>query len=340
MKLSSAISRFLFIVLCSVQQNMCMKRAQTIAKFDVFTQLLPEVQDNIFRCVEQKGNFQLLNKYWSKRASIASSQAFDNDLAGLSKERIICILLHAAYQDNYEGVENILKNSSLVQCIKDGNKCNKGHILYYYIDTMHGRKIIDFHEIVNDKKETKWLDLLKIYHIVQAPHSLEKMVPTPLVMSCLAGNSHIITTIPDTNKDRKSEHLKDALYIAVNNEYYSCVKMLIDDLYHDISWDDIGSHIKTRKALLTLPLLQFACMRKNVKIIEEILKTKEFDLNKIDITAAIQKTFLDNVIEDAHKNDEYKHIAALLRKYGAKTLQELQKATEEDNDIAGRIFLF
>lgn len=300
---------------------LCMKDMQTSRSFQFFSNLLPEVQYKILKYADSKASFQLLNRQWCECASIKSPHVFDNDLAGLSKERMIRVLIHAAYGENYVGVENILKNSSLLQLTKNNDNTST---LHCDLDLTDGRKIIDFYTIISDKQEKKWLDLLPRYNIVKASDLPDPIVIDPLIISCLAGNSYAMRAIVcdiDVN-------LKDALYIAINCGYYSCVKTLVNIVYDVSSWGEWDSHMKNITLLLSLDALKFACSKKNIKIIEEILKTREFDINKIHAAVMPPATFLDHVLEKAQNDDEYNNIVSLLQNYGAKTMQEI---TDEEN---------
>jgi hypothetical protein len=181
--------------------------------------------------------------------------------------------------------------------------------------------------VVSDHKKAKWLELLKKYRIIESSNFVDKIEPHPIMMSCLSGNSYLINTIADD----RGENLKNALYIAIDCGYYSCVKTLINNLYHDSCFGDMSVHAKNTKLLLTLKTLQFACLRKNIQIIEEILKTEEFDLNEIQVTM-VPSTFLDQVIDDAQKNNEYNNIVLLLQKYGAKTIKEVRERAQEEKE--------
>ena len=302
-----------------------MKRSESLnVCFTHFSLLSPEIQHKIFS-YHSKADVQLINKAWSYDASITSARAFDNDLAGLHKEHITRIIINAAYVGNYEGVNNILKRSSLLGCSKQGNKCEKDHILYYAIDYRNERKIIDFYDIAYSHVETKWKELLKKYRIVKVP-DLPAVETDFLTMSCLAGNSYIINTIAD------HKNAPNAFYVSIACGHSLCVKKIIDNLYRDSCWGDFSINTKNARLLLTFSSLQYACLKKNIKIIEEILQTKEIDVNEIQATM-VPTTLLDQMIGLAQNDWEYNDVVLLLQKYDAKTIQEIDERAEEEKEI-------
>jgi hypothetical protein len=319
------IIRLTFCVFICNQNMLSMERVEPLN----FSCLASEIQDKIF-FYNSRTTLQLINKSWSIDASIASPRAFDNNLAGLSRDHMIRVVIHAAYVGNYKGVENILKNSSLLGCTKkDKESCDKDHILYYYMEHGDEKKVIDFYDVV-DNQEKEWSRLLTHYRIVKAPRSWQRLKIDFLTMSCLAGNSSIINTIAHDEKI----NLENAFDISINCEHYSCVKKIIDNLYCDTSIGDFSANTKNTRLLLTINSLHRACLTRNIKIIKEILNTEEIDINTIQTTAAAaQITLLDQMVALAQNNSEYNDVVLLLQEYGAKTMQEVRERSEEEKEI-------
>jgi len=239
---------------------------------------------------------------------------------------MIRILLNAAYERNYKGVENILKNSNVLKNVKDTIVC-------YRPDIYEGDEVtLDLYSIVHYHMDIPMKILLNVYNITQFEPEKPKGTPSHLVMACLAGNSNCI---PDY-LHYDNEYKEAALSVAIDADHGACVKVLLDDLYDDSNLGDIMAHDRDKRSLLNKKLLNHACFKKKPKALKELLVINHFDLNEELFfccdNGMESLLLLDKVLELAEKDSEYNAIADLLKKYGAKTFIEIAMDSEEEKN--------
>jgi hypothetical protein len=148
---------------------------------------------------------------------------------------MIRILLNAAYKKNYDGVENILAKSSLLQ------QCPDKYLHYCFDTNEKGReKIIEIYRLSTKyyqankeftyKRDEKLYLLLKKYG-VQKPHIFDVALWTAVVnkniMACLAGDSDAITK-KDNASFIKKQRIKIAFEVAVSCNNIKCIKKCLE----------------------------------------------------------------------------------------------------------------
>jgi len=193
-----------------------------------------DVQRTIFQYIP-KFIFREINKEFATTWSITFPKIFSNDLCGLDKPHMIRILLNAAYKKNYDGVENILAKSSLLQQCPD--KC----LYYCYKTNKDGMKstieahqiVVKYHKINNEfipKGDEVLFSLLKKYEI-ERPKFANLFWKTTInknIMACLAGNSNAITKKDKDSSFAKKERIKISLEVAMSCNNILCIKKCLE----------------------------------------------------------------------------------------------------------------
>jgi hypothetical protein len=290
--------------LISCAKQCVVKRLYDETEFGKFSQLPLDTQRTIFKHSHNKTNFQHTNKSWYTNGSIQSVNLFHNndkkDCCGLSKKHISRIILCAAYNKNYKGVENILENSNFLDIVKD-------KFTYFCIDKYYLLHLQGIAKYNNDHT------LKKLCTKYQIPDPEELVCrPTDLIMYCLAGSSDAITH--STNYS----DIQNALKIAIDCDHAKCIKAL---LTKTVINDDFHKYINNGIILRALNY-------NNLTVLETLLTMKCFDINKkicfqTNSKKTIDITLFDHVLSLAQKDQAYNSTVSLFKKYGAKTIEEV-----------------
>lgn len=276
-----------------------------------FSKLLPELQVLFFRYSDNKANFQLVNTELSKIGSIKSEKIFDDEglCYGIDHSHMSRIFWHALYKKNYQGVENILKNSYL-------KKTEYKHMYYRNLAINEEGKevVLDPHCLAEDDEAIK---LLQQYKVASLPSDKIACQPTRLIMACLLGSSD---SIEHSMKGDKI-NIKNALSIAIDCDHARCVQQII---YLNDGFEDLFFYDEIR-SLLRRELLRRACINKSCKALEVVLQEGRF-INEV----VNDVTLLDEVLEVAQKDSSFESVVSLLQRYGAKTAEQLIAEKNED----------
>ena len=280
-------------------------------KFDQFNELLPEIKMQVFRLSDNKRNFQLTSKYWNEKVSIKSPDIFDeNGYCGSDSSHMCRIFLNAVYKKNYNGVENILKNSYI--------KMSQNKLICYSvvdIDYKDKMVILDPYSIVNHNFDIDMLKLLQEYNVVNL--SATKCEPTPLIMACLGGNSDAIEYSGD------EINVKRALGIIVDCDYEKCMQQLLNKVHDPNVFGaiaDLFTHDEN-KSLFCLTLLQKVCKKKSCKVLKVLLSDGQCKVNEI----LNNMTLLDELLELEKKDNSFAPVIGLLKEHGARTSEQIAK---------------
>jgi hypothetical protein len=279
-------------------------------QFIHFSRLPKDVQflvlEYAVRDSDNKVNLQVVNKEWSEVVSIKHPKIFDT-CCNIEHSHMKRIFLHAVYNNNYDGVENILKNSYLNR-IKDKNLC------YRHIDTNESG-----HELVLDpyhiaQEDEQMIGLLKKYNVATLLSDVNKAPcqTTALIMACLVGDSDAI----NYDKNNKAD-ISRALNIVVTGDYGKCMQRFIDGSF-DESLEDLFRHDEFLY-LLGRKLLRRACIYKSYKVLKILLHDRYCDKNN----SYNGDTLLDEMLRVAEDDSTFEPVVVLLKEYGAKTLQQI-----------------
>lgn len=278
--------------------------------FRDFSELPLEIQETIMKCSDDYANLQQVDRYWCGRKSIQTPDVFTEKFCNANKERMVRIILNAAYMKNYEGVENILKNSKILT--------NTQHRLpYHYIDTDGGKSVVlDLHGIARHNDDNQMSELLNKYNVPAFLAGQTVCNPTGLMMTCFMGDSQSIVSCLNI----ATKEMESVFKIVIDCDHGKCMNVLINNLYFDSSVIEMMLHSEKRKLLFTRALLMRACKGKRINTLKELLDTDYFYLNEIEN----DKTILDEILELATVNSEYNEVASLLEKYRAKTVADVE----------------
>ena len=343
MKISFLTARIVVSILFFSQQSFGMNWFPSLKSgvtFSYFTELIPETQFIVFKHSDNKNNFQKTNRNWYIKGSIKSPDIFSNDFCHVDHSRMIRILLNAAYVGNYAGVENILKKSTILGCLKNSLPCTKSHHLYYSIDSSQDQhEVLDMCCVTDHTGDEQLWQLLESYTITNSVH--DQCKPTELLMACLVGSSDIVSESRET--DRKN--VEKALKIAVDCDHGKCMKVLIDAIYDDSNFTEIIVHFNDANILLNEKLLERACVKKSIKALEALLDNpNHYNLNyelgsyTDDCGNIIPIRLLDKMLDKAQEDPEYDKVVLLLENYGARSGKEIENEREEENDVVRRLF--
>lgn len=324
------IIRVIFVLLFG-QISFGMSESKVL--FSCFTHLDENMQNEVMKYEEHKANLQLVNKYWSEKASVKSPDVFLYNFCNNNKHRLRRILLNAAYCKNHEGVKNILKNSNLLEqknnaffdkdCIQYKKSITDGIMLMIKKDI-----IISLGCIAKYNNDSPLRDILVEYGIDVTEDSVPDYF-IPSMMACLTGNSDEIEYIND------SEILKKCLIVAIDCDYGSCVQYLLRNILEDYSMTDMINRKNNVQYILSKNVFELALYDKKLKALEALLSCSHFGINNI-LTHEFngeQYTYLDAIILMKETNDpQYQKVEELLRKYHTKTLAELYQEKEDQED--------
>ena len=302
-----------------------------------FTQLDLGVQCEIMHYEHNKTNLRLISKFWSEQASIKSPTIFKNNFCNTDKKYLVRVLLHAAYVKNYTGVENILKNSSILADKDQNYFYNYFDTTYTLNDAIYNQRgcMLGLADVIKHNKDTEQFALLKKYNI--PTETVNCSYDIDLVMACLAGNSDAIQC---------NVSIKRELYltIAVDCDHDKCIKALLNPLLCDTSIVEslTWASDKYLQSLLNKDIIIRAINKKKLNALDALLSFNIFDINTLfnenDIKilcpknhknyCVLYRTLLEHVMRN-NKNNQHDNAIALLKKYGAKTLAEIE--SDKDN---------
>jgi hypothetical protein len=229
-------SHFSILTVLLISQHIFCMEPQALVNFTEFSKLPAEIRKNIFqysfKYSDNKNDFQLVNKEWSKNYSIQSATLFNNnenkDCCNLSPQHMTRILLCAAYNKNYEGVENILKNSNILDLVEN-------RLPHFCIDTYipNNRRSLSLnpHSIALYNDDKQMSQLLNQYTVATFESKIEIGEPIDLLMNCLAGNSNEIVKYSQQkhfDEDAIYNRLEKCLYVAIDSDHEKCIKILFD----------------------------------------------------------------------------------------------------------------
>jgi hypothetical protein len=291
------------------------------AQFERFSQLPQETQVLVIgyaaRDGECKSNLQVVNKCWSEVVSIKHPKIFDA-CCNLKHPHMSRIFLHAVYNSNYEGVENILKNSYFNK-IKSPNLCYRN----IYNNESGYEGVLDPYHIAREDK--RMVELLEKYNVATLPVGKVPCQPTPLIMACLSGNHDAI------NYDIKGDknNIRKALNIIAACDHEKCMQQLIEVLH-----DEFGDLFSKNEddEVLGRKLLRRACIYKSCKVLKMLLDYGFGGKNDIVDDA----TILDEALKLVKKDKSFDPVVVLLKKCDAKTFQQLQENVEDEESILER----
>jgi len=229
---------FFLSLVCGVACNILAMKDKEIEPivpgFIHFQTLSFDLQRNIFAFLDNRSHLRQLNKEFYTIWSIKNPFIFTNDLCGLQPEHMVRIALNAAYQRNYDGLENILNKSSLLQYCREHTE---GRIYYAFKTDKNEQEVIDIDIIglfSNDRKEKLRLLLPKYKVVLPTIHTMHTSLlymPQSNTMACLAGDSDAIS---ESSCDNIIEliknilNLKKDLYIAIACNYVKCMQKCVD----------------------------------------------------------------------------------------------------------------
>lgn len=284
-----------------------------------FSVSLPEVQLGVFCHSDNKNNMQRTNKEWYAKGSIQSPTIFTADFYRVNESCIKSILLNAAYVKNYKGVENILKNTPILERTDD-------NLPYYCIDFINEVGLVmDLRGIAKYNKDITLWQLLEKYKVPAFNPKQTICEPNKLMMCCFAGNSDDLKEHPLI--DYSNVEIVRALKVSIDFDHVKCIKILLD---HSIQHDC--------KLVFGEELLERACVKKNIKALQVLLAAKIFDVNGIATYVAedysiLHQTFLDKILYNVQKDPEYNIIVNVLKQFNAKTAVELGYADGQEVEV-------
>ena len=227
----------LFVVQATLSMEMVRKEGSTqnIFSLSLFKALPSELQRTIFHYIPHKSTFRELNKECATICSVKFPGIFADDLCGLDKQHMIRILLNAAYKKNYDGVENILAKSSLLQ------QCPNKYIYYCFDINEKGREkaievyrlSIKYYQVNKEslcKRDEKLHSILQKYGIKE-PNISDALWITGVnknIMACLAGDTDDITKKDKDSSFAKKERIKIALEVAMSCNNIPCIKKCLE----------------------------------------------------------------------------------------------------------------
>jgi hypothetical protein len=289
-------------------------------KFECFSRLPKDLQLLIIgysvRDANRKTNLQYVNRHWSEVVSIKYPRIFEA-CCNIERLQMSRIFLNAVYNSNYDGVENILKNSCL-------SKIESKNLCYRNVDNneMGYETVLDPYYIAREDKQM--IDLLEKYRVTTLSSNSQKVMcqPTPLIMACLAGNSDAINHDIRGNK----VNIRRAFNIVVACDYEKCMQQLMHNLSDE--FEELFSRDEER-LVLGRKLLRRACVYNSCKVLTILLNNRFCDKNNIYEGA----TILDEILRADRIN--FAPLIALLKKYGAKTAEQIldeNTAVDEENE--------
>lgn len=316
MKVLIIAARLLLIMICCIQFALGMQLSQSY-----LLELPEELQNKIFSFSDNKTNMQHSNKEWNEKKSIKNPTIFN--YVHLTEDKMTCILLSAAYVRNYDGVKNILQNTSIL-------RQSSNRLPFYHMGTCSNGKeaIIDLWGIAEQYKDYALANILKEYNIPAFTPGQTQCFADGLTMMCFTGNhmhygnSNVcLQKIWKLNKSSlDAENIQFLFNIIVDFDRVQCFKILCNE-------QNIDARIK---CVINRKLLERACLRKRKNILKELLNlnqnnvefAKIFDLNKIQTRATTdykvwQKTLLDQVLCEAEKDSDFNEIVTILQENGA-----------------------
>lgn len=339
------------LFLCLLYGHIIFAMEQLIT-FNKFSDLRPELQLKVFAHSHNKTSFQLVNKEWFEKASIKNDLLFmphfRDALYSCEKDekRLIGVLLHAAHEHNYKGVENILKNSGILNRVID----KQPHLLMEAPDG--GSIILDLWDIEFHHKDDKLHALLVKYEVDPVPSVAGHRIPDKkgfitsgcghaqvksrfsecnlsLPAHCISGNTAEISRV--MNYDNKSM-VEQCLKLAIDFDYGKCLNVLFTSFY--------GSKFKNKH-----DFLKRACIQRSLNALQVLLKEQSSVINQnfsfylvdssrqklgfLDSTLTRSGTLLDFAIENAQEDSWYNTVIDLLKEHDAKTESELISMTLE-----------
>jgi len=244
MKISFTKKCIIYSTFIIAQHIFCMESQSLVTFTDAFSKLPADMQKTIFQYSfkhsDNKTNFRLVSKEWSKNYSIQSATLFNNNgnknCCNLSPQHMTRILLCAAYNKNYEGVKNILKNSNILDLVEN-------RLPHFCIDTYikipHNKRTLSLnpHSIALYNNDTQMSQLLNQYAVATFDSKIELGEPINLLINCLAGNSDKIVEYSQQkqkhfgeDEDEIYENLEKCLDIAIDSDHTKCIKILFDTL--------------------------------------------------------------------------------------------------------------
>jgi hypothetical protein len=214
--------------------------SQALVTVTGFSELPLELQKNIIKLSENNSNLQLVNKECAQKFSIKSPDIFTQNRCNISPHHMTRILLCAAYNRNYEGVKNILKNSDLLNLVENRNP-------HVYIDKyadrplildLHRPLILDLHGIALYNDDEILNEILTQYKISTFESKLDIQKLIDLLINCLSGNSDAIIKYIDQKKYMKKsfdfdeiyDHLEKALRVTIDCDHEKCITILLKNL--------------------------------------------------------------------------------------------------------------
>jgi hypothetical protein len=295
MNMSIATTRFLLAAVLFGQISFAME--QQLIQFNgedkafaCFLHLVPELQNNIFDYSDNKTNMQHVNREWNEKKSIGNPDVFT--YVQLTDKAMQCILFNAAYLGNHKGVENILKNTNILE--------KTYRFPNFYMGYLNdSNAVLDLRGIADYNDDKMLLDILDSYKIGKLGPCQDRCLPTPLTMACLAGNSNYV-----------QEFFADA--IDINHSL--CFVTLFDRVLCFRALckkQGAYSHIKP---LCNKDLLERACQQKSKKTLKELLIMGQndaeiaqcFNVNAVQTCClnnyGISKTFLNDFLADVQKD--------------------------------------
>ncbi len=239
----------------------------------------------------------------------------------------MCVLFTAAYRCNYTGVENILKNTSIL--------AQTNNQPYYYMGNKNKPYRVHLWGIAALPRHLELKSLLRQYKVKQIYPFESEVVSTRELMGCLAGESDEVgAAVSRTELDRM-------LKVCVDFDRAKCFKVILANENHDI------------KPLLTQGLIIRAIQSASFNMLRELLILQPFDLNQatvhcanLDVYVKIEPgdelpenayTFLDtimSVMEENNNRSDCNKVIEILREHGAKTAAEIRSPEKNTGILA------
>jgi hypothetical protein len=322
MKISFTKQCMLLSALIITQHIICMEPQENIKSRELathYSNLPSELQITIFKHLHNKAHAQLINKNFSQSISIKSLDIFQKNYCNFSPKHMTRILLCAAYNKNHEGVENILKNSNILDLVEN-------QYPHFYTEEYNLKKAISLNlrEMARYNNDIKMHQILDIYNVY--PLTSQSIAPKQIdfFMNCLTGKND--QNIVEQNYDETDlSNMVQSLNLAIdcnNGKYITMVFNCIDGI---------------RMWLFGTTMLQRAIKQNHLKAVEALLASKY--RNVFDVNANIKTsdddlisrygctTLLDTLLLEPEKNAA---VISLLKKYGAKTANDLDDELDEE----------